>query len=269
MNQKIKNYLGISLIIVALALAYGSMSYANTYSKSIGLSARSFTAEGSGNVFAVPDVAQFTFGVVTEGGKDLSALQDENAGKINQAIGFLKDNGVEEKDIETQGLSIRPRYSNYNCYRSTSVIDGGVEPLIYLPTREICPPQEIIGYTINQNVRVKVRDMDRVGDIFAGVIDNGANTASGLSFTIDDTTELENQARAEAIKEAQEKAKAIADAGGFRLGKLLSIDEIGNYPGPYYAIGGAEGLRADSAAPTIEPGEEEIIVNVNLRYEIR
>ena len=252
MNESIKNALNVALIITALSVAYGVASYASTYSQTTSLSARSFTVEGEGSVAAVPDIAEFTFGVLTEGGNNLTALQNENATRINQVISFLKDNGVDEEDIKTQNLNINPRYQYSNCFEG----------------RSVCPPPEIVGYTINQSVRVKVRDMDNVGDIFAGVVNNGANTASNLRFTIDDKTEFENEARAEAIEEAQRKAKSTAKAAGVKLGKLLSIDEFGGGQGPIYSLGLAESFRADSVAPSIEPGTEEILVRVLLRYEI-
>jgi len=253
MNQSIKSALYAALIITALAVAYGVVVYANTYSQSIGQSARSFSVSGEGTVAVVPDIAEFTFGVLTEGGSDLTVLQNENAAKINQVIDFLKANGVDEEDIQTQNLNISPRYQYSSCR-------GG----------NVCPPPTIVGYTINQSVRVKVRDLDNVGELFSGVVNNGANTASNLQFTIDDPTEFENQARAEAMEEAERKAKATAEAAGFRVGKLLSISEFGGGPTPYYGIGGAlESFRADSVAPTIEPGTEEIKITVNLFYEIK
>jgi len=253
MNQSIRNTLNVALIITALSVAYGVASYASTYSQTTSLSARSFSVEGEGSVAAVPDIAEFTFGVLTEGGSDLTALQNENAMKINSVIDFLKANGVDKEDIKTQNLNINPRYQYSNCFEG----------------RNVCPPPEIVGYTINQSVRVKVRDLNNVGDLFAGVVDNGANTASNLRFTIDDATEFENEARAEAIAEAERKAKSTAKAAGVSLGKLLSIDEFDNQPTPYYGIGGALESRADSIAPSIEPGTEEISIRVLLRYEIK
>ena len=116
MNTKIRDYLGIALIIAALALGYAAVSYTRTYSNAVGLSARSFTVEGSGKVAVVPDIAQFTFGVRTEGGENLSSLQNENATRINRVIDFLKNNGIDEEDIKTQRLNITPRYQRFNCF---------------------------------------------------------------------------------------------------------------------------------------------------------
>ena len=97
----------------------------------------------------------------------------------------------------------------------------------------VCPPPEIVGYSITQTVSVKVRNFEKIGDLLSGIVDNGANSVSGISFTVDNSTKLENEARKNAMTEAKEKAKAVAEAGGFRLGRLLSVEEGGQYP-TYY-----------------------------------
>lgn len=257
MDKEIKNYLGVAAIIaIALALI-ASFWYISVYSQSA-VPKRTFAASGEGRVVAVPDVAQLSFGVLTEGGKNISALQAENADKVNQIIGFLKENGIDETDIKTQYYNISPRYQYYYCPPP----ERGSEPTA-------CPPSEIVGYSINQSVSVKVRDLNKVGDIISGVVDKGANNVSGPTFTIDDPTEVQNQARAEAMAKAKEKAEAIAKAGGFRLGKLLSVQEgISSPPPIYYGLEAAYGKGGDGG-PIIEPGSQEVRVSVTLTYEIK
>ena len=137
----------------------------------------------------------------------------------------------------------------------------GVEP---------CPPPEIVGYSIRQTASVKIRDFETIGDTLAGVVQNGANSVSQLSFTIDDPTEVRHEARKIAIERAQEKAQRIAEAAGFEVGRLLGIDESGGLP-PIYRMEGLGGAAdfAQAAAPKIEPGSQEVSVTVTLRYEIR
>jgi uncharacterized protein YggE len=129
-----------------------------------------------------------------------------------------------------------------------------------------------VGYTITQSVEVKVRDFSKAGDILSGVVGSGANSVSSLNFTIDDPTRVQSEARAQAIQKAKEQAETVAKAGGFKVGRLLSIDE--GYSPVYdrsYGMGGSnESMKSMSAAPVpaIEPGSQDIVVNVNLRYEI-
>lgn len=254
-NENIKGYLYIALIVALLVASFSVWSYVNSYGKSIQPSSfRSFAVTGDGKAVGVPDVAVFNFSVITEGGKDVGALQTQNTENANKAIAFVKSDGVDPKDIKTSSYRIDPRYQYSSCGK-----DGGV-----------CPPPEIVGYTITQSVEVKIRDFSKIGGILSGVVKNGANSVSGFQFTIDDPTKVESEARAEAIEKAKAKAEAVAEAGEFSLGRLLSIDEGGNYPRPiYYESAAGMGAATKSAAPTIEPGSQEVDVTVTLRYEIK
>ena len=266
MSEKIRDYLGIAIIVAALAFGYAAVSYVQTYSRSSEpTSYRSFSVTGDGKAVAIPDVAAFSFSVITEGGKSLADLQKQNTEKANKAIAFIKSSGVDAKDIQTQNYSVNPRYQSFNC---------GPRPL-GMPYPEIapCPPSEIVGYTVTQSVGVKIRNFAKAGDIVSGVVEQGANSVTQLSFTIDDPSKPQSEAREKAIVKAKEKAKAVAKAGGFRIGRLLSIDE-GGYPGPYYDAygkgGGFVSAAVESApAPTIEPGSQDVTVSVTLRYEIQ
>jgi len=250
MNPKIKDYLGIALIIGVLMLALAAWSYTRSFEPA---SYRSFTVSAEGEATAVPDIARFTFGVINEGGLDnIEGLKDENAKKANTIIDFLKDEDVDKKDIKTLSYNVTPRYSNIRCITAP------------------CLPREIVGYTISQTIQVKVRDMDEAGELLTGVVDNGANNVSGLTFEIDDITEAENEAREEAFEKAKAQAKAMAKAGGFKVGKLISVDEGFYGRGSGVVFSEAMDLgRGGGEKIQIEPGEQEIRVNVTLRYEIK
>lgn len=254
MEQKIKNYRNAILILFLIVASFAVWKFVDAYANKVDpASFRSFTVSGEGKSVVVPDIAEFSFSVVTEGGNDLAALQSENTKKMNAAIQYLKGNGIDEKDIKTQNYNVSPRYQYASCAL------GG-----------ICPPPQIVGYTITQGVAVKVRDFKKIGELLAGVVKNGANTVSDMRFTVDDMTTVQNAARTEAIQKAKTKAKAIAKASGFDVGKLLSIDE-GMNPVAYTdsRLFGMGGVAKESASPQIEAGSQEITVNVTLRYEIR
>ena len=184
-------------------------------------------------------------------------MKKKNTDKVNKANVYVKSQGVDAKDIKTSGYNVNPRYQYYPCNERT-----------------VCPPASIVGYEVSQTVTVKVRDFAKVGALLAGVVTEGANSVSSLVFRQEDPAASQNEARQEAITEAKVHAKAVAKAGGFRLGKLLSIEEAGGYY-PMYAYGRG-GAEADSvqnvklqAAPVIEPGTEEVRMQVVLRYEIK
>lgn len=249
-------------IIFMFVLAIGVYRYTDAYASSIQPgNFRSFSVSGEGKVVISPDVAKFSYSVITEGGNDLSSLMKLNEDKGGKAIAFLKAEGVKADDIKTQQFNVSPRYQYSNC----SGLQGGQ-----------CPPPSIVGYTVSQTVSVKVRkdDFGAIGKLLSGVVGAGANSVSQISFDVDDRNKAESEARAAAFAEARDKAEALADAGGFRIGRLLDISE-GGY-GPYYAQSERSlsyGAGADSAYATapasIEPGTQDIVINLALRYEIR
>jgi len=256
MNENMKNVFYFALIAFLGFTVYIGISFVGAYSKSIQPSSfRSFSVSAEGKSVSVPDVAEFSFSVITEGKKDVAAIQKTNTEKMNKAIGFLKENKINPKDIKTESYDLSPRYQYYDC-----------------TTNGVCPPSEIVGYTLTQSVEVKIRDFNKIGDVISGVVKNGANSVSQLNFTIDDPTKVQDAAREEAIKKAQEKAKAIARAGGFDMGRLLSIEEGGGVPSimPMYDYAKGGGMEKAMAVPTpaIEPGSKETRVTVTLKYEI-
>lgn len=246
----------------AAALALGAIStlwYVSAYARSLRPESgwNTFTVSAEGRATGVPDVSRFSFSVTTEGNGAITAAQEQNTKKMNDITAYLSEQGVGKEDVKTTSYNVSPRYQYFPC-------DG----------RGVCRPAEITGYTISQTVEVKVRDLEKSGEIVAGAVSRGANGVSGPSFVVDDPTEVQDEARAEAIAKARKKAETIAEQGGFALGKLLSISEdgggVGN-PIPFYSEkgGGMDMSIAQSSAPAFEPGSQEVMVNVSLTYAIR
>jgi len=255
MSNSIKNYLGIAGIIAILVFAYGVLSFSGTF-RDLTPTNASFSVSGEGKVVAVPDIATFSYGVISEGGMDITKLQDDNSKKGNAIIEMMKkQGGVATKDIKTSSYNISPRYTECNSWI----------------TKNPCPPATIVGYTVSQNVTVKIRDFSKISGLLGGVAKLGANNVSSLSFGVDEPESLKAEARAEAIKKAKEKAAVMAKNAGFSVGRLLEISEGSprNYYDYYsYAPSVAMGTKAE-AAPTIEAGSQDVNVTVTLKYEIR
>lgn len=258
MNDLIKNILGVALSLGVLAVGYNSFQFIDNYGKSIEPSSfRSFWVTGESKGVAVPDIAEFTFSVITEGAADIGKLQQENTEKMNKAIAYVKSQGIEAKDITTQYYQIDPRY-NYNPCELTT---------------KPCPPPDIVGYTVSQSVSVKIRDFEKISGTLTGVVEAGANSVSQLNFTLDDPTDIQNEVRAKAIGKAKTKAESLAQVAGFKLGRLLEIQE-GYVSSPYLRTNYAEPAmmamdsKAGGIAPAIEPGVQEVSLSIQLKYEI-
>jgi uncharacterized protein YggE len=204
---------------------------------------------GTGTAIAEPEMANVVFGVELQG-DDPAAIVDEAAGKIDRAIAASRALGVAEGDIRTTG---------YNLW-----VETVRDPEKGTPTGEIV-------YHISHYVRVKLRDLDEVGELLAAVVESGVNAISEVSFTVEDAEALMEQARQQALEKAASRAQQMAAGLDVTLGKPISVMETGGgYPAMDVAQGiGGGGAKVEMAAPSISPGTFSVSVSVQVVYEIR
>ena len=213
------------------------------------------TVSGEGHVFAVPDTATFSYSVM-DTAKDVVTAQTSVNTKGNAIMQYLKSQGIDEKDIQTTDYSVNPHYE----WNQTACPKGG-----YCPGK-----QTLTGYDVNETVTVKVKDTNKAGELLSGIGSKGATNLSGLSFTIDDQTALEAQARGKAIDDARAKANELAKELGVDIVRVVGFSEEGNRPVYYAKTMAADSLGAQAApAPEIAVGQNKITSNVSVIYEIR
>jgi uncharacterized protein YggE len=214
------------------------------------------SVSGKGEVLAVPDTGEFSFSVV-ETGKTVGDAQNTASKKINAIIDALKALGIDKNDIKTSGYNAYPKYE----YSQASICANG-----------FCPPskQVLTGYEVNQTIDVKVRKTADAGTVLTKVGDLGATNISGLNFVIDDMDKVNAEAQAKAIADAKNKADILAKSLGVHVKRVVNFYESGQTP-IYYGMA-AEGKAMDLAAPTAVPqiptGENKIVSNVTITYEI-
>lgn len=204
------------------------------------------TVTGQGSAFVRPDELRISFAVITQGATVGEALS-ENSRLANRVIEALKREGVEEKDIQTTDFSIFPRYSN---------------------ERKGDQPPAIVGYTVQNQVRVKTADLESAGELIEAGVSAGANSVSGIQFTASDEAGLYDQAIAKAASDARRKANALAAAAGVRIVRVVSIDlepSFSQMPRPMYA---AREMAMADGAPPIEPGEVQSQATVRIVFQI-
>jgi len=227
------------------------------YKVSVGMTypTKTFSVDGSGDVDTAPDLATFSATVTSDGGKNVAEVQAMNSDKMNKVNAFLKDQGIDKKDMKTTQYNLSPRYSYASC------LSGN------------CPAPTITGYSLTKTLSVKVRESDKIGELLSGVVVNGANNVSEVRFVIDDDTAAKDAAREEAIADARKKAVATAKAAGFRLGKLVSLYENSNLMPQENGMGGYGGAMDFStkvaAPPVVEPGTQNTKVQVTMTFEIK
>jgi len=207
------------------------------------------TVTGTAKITAVPDVAVINLGIISEA-FTVNAAQKSATEKMNSIVNAMKGEfKIDAKDIKTENFSVSPKYDWSNG------------------------KQNIIGYTVNQSVSVKVRDFDKTGDILAKATELGANSVYGPTFSIDDPEKAKAEAREKAIAQAKEKAKKLADQVGIKLGRITNFYEGGmETANVVYGRGGDLAMAAPEAksiSPAIEPGSQDIQLTVSISYEIK
>lgn len=167
---------------------------------------RTIVMTGEGKVKAMPDTAIVSGGVVTQSRRPADALRD-NTEAMAKAIAALKAMGFSDKDIATSSVRFQPQYET-DHYGNTD------------------PKRRIIGYTVTNRVSVTLTEkIERAGEVFDALIQNGANDFAAVTFQIRDIESLENQARAEAARNAAAHALVYAKALGVELGPVKFVRE--------------------------------------------
>lgn len=249
------------LIVLGLFLAFEALVAFKEWRQDFPASS-TISVNGEGEVVTIPDIATFSFSVSTDA-KNVSDAQKNSKTKIDAILEDLKKQGIEDKDIKTIEYSVWPKYS--------------YETVDCLPNR-ICPPGRQItdGYTVTQSIQVKIRKTEEAGEALAIAGAKGATNISGLNFTTDDPDKAMTEAKAKAIDDANEKAEALAKNLGVRIVKVVGFYD--NAPQPYAGYGGVFNSR-DAAmtkssvgpemAPSLPQGENKVIANVSVTYEIK
>jgi len=128
----------------------------------------------------------------------------------------------------------------------------------------------LAGYEVSQKLEVKIRDLEKIGEVIEKGTESGANEVSSLNFAVDKQEDFKKEAREQAVQKAKEKAEEMAGAVGVKIGKIVTFSE--NSYTPYYyerdLLMKEEVGMGGASAPNIEPGETKISVTVTITYEI-
>lgn len=246
-----KSWLAVSALALVLAMVVlagcsatggvsGQISALNISSQQTGIS-----VNGLGEASAVPDIATLRLGIEARE-SSVAAAQASASEAMDKVMNALTDNGIAEKDIQTQQFSIN-RVTSWDPEKQEEVV---------------------IGYQVTNMVTVKIREIDKAGAIIDGVAAAGGNLTriDSISFSVEDPTSYYAEAREEAMADAKAKAQQLADDGGVKLGNPIFISEY-TQSAPIFQRGIA--VAEEAAMETaISPGELDIILTVQVTYAI-
>jgi uncharacterized protein len=211
-------------------------------------SERMITVNGIGKITGNNNIAVTTIGY-SNTNKEVLKAQMENKAVMDLVMADIKKMGLEDKDLQSN-------YTIYPDYNYTT--DKG---------------QELKGYRVNNSVTIKIRDLSKINDILGLAGKYGATEVGGLSFTIDDPSNLKDEAREKALADAKNKAVALAHSLGVRIGDVVSYSEYDASNDAYYpkysSMVAAEGGGIGMGAPeSVSSGSKDVLMNVSVTYEL-
>lgn len=199
---------------------------------------------GEASVPAIPDLAIMRLSVVTQDRMADQALA-ENSARMQAVLTELRRFDIAERDLQTSELSLSPIYEQGTEYRNQG--------------------RRVVGFRAQNALTVRVRDLERLGEILDAGVRDGANSFGGLSFGVQAPGPLQAEARAQAMKDALARATTLAEAAGVELGPIRSITEQGGLQSPRMMR--AEMAMADASVP-VAAGEVSVTAVVSLVIEL-
>jgi len=234
------------ILFLVVVLAFGAAGCAQGVNVSVTPQQQTgIWVTGQGEAMVVPDIAALRLGVEVQA-DTVAEAQTQASDAMDKVQQALEDNGVAEKDIQTQ---------RYSIYPVTKWINDNDE-------------QVIVGYRVTNIVVAKIREIDEAGAIIDAVAEAGGDSTriQDISFDVDDKTPYYEQARTKAVEDAHNKATQLAELADVGLGKATYISEGAAYS-PVRADSYDVYPEAGGTTP-ISPGELEITVQVQVIYGI-
>lgn len=235
----------VLLAASAVLLTACATGQARTVGSSTDDSSSGINVTGQGRVTGTPDTLTITLGVSVL--RDTVGQATGDAGtRADAVIAALKAGGVAEADIQTANYSIYPEYE----YSERG--------------------QRLLGYRVSNQLLVKVRDLDRAGEVIDAATAAGGDDAvvHGLSFSIEDNQALLEAARTAAWNDAEAKARQLARLAGVVLGRAVSITETIQFDSRPIFFEEFSRASFDAAATPIEPGQSEVAVVIQVTFAL-
>ncbi|MDN5927341.1 MAG: SIMPL domain-containing protein [Hyphomicrobiales bacterium] len=208
------------------------------------------TVVGEGETAASPDMAILSLSVLREADTARAALDQDNKAMAD-VIDAMKKTGIADRDLQTSGLSIDPRYSNVK------------------PDSKTQEEPKIIGYRVVNTLTVRVRDLDKLGAVIDSSVSLGVNQGGGITFTNDDMSKPMQDARKRAMEDAIARAKTLTETAGVKTGKIIEISEQSYRPMPRpMAMKARRFAAAAEDSVPVQAGENTYHATVTVTFEI-
>ena len=208
---------------------------------------RTVTVSATGTVSAEPDEAAIATGVTTEAKTARDAVSNNTLAMKKVIAELLKGQAIEAKDVQTTQFNVEP---------------------VYVYPQEGKPPV-ITGYRVNNMLSVRVRKLDKLGEVLDQLVTVGANQMNGISFDVSKAETLKDEARKQAMANALRRAKLFAAASGAEVGEIMQISEdVSGFTPQPMMFGRAKNMAADAAVP-VERGSQQLEARVTATWKLK
>ena len=198
-------------------------------------------------VMRAPDLAVVTVCVEQDADSAARAMED-NRKAMRDVFRVLEGAGIASEDMQTSTLSLRPRYEYPE-------IDGERR-------------RTLVGYTASNEVTVRVGEIAALGGVLDALVEAGANTIQGIRFALEDDGPARDEARRKAMEAALQRASLYADAAGYEVARIVTIDESFQRDGPQPMALMSRAMDAESAPTPVAAGEVGFTATVNVTFEL-
>jgi uncharacterized protein YggE len=229
--------LSLSVVLTGCAGTSSSQPISAGY-----LPSDTISVSGYGEAIGKPDMAEVQLGISVSN-EDIGEAVDESDQVIRKVKEALLQLGMVEEDIQTTNFNVWP--------------EDRYDPVTGVSTGERT-------FHVDSTLQVKVRQIGTISEVIEAGLDAGANNIYGLTFGIDDTSELEAEARVKAIEDARSRASQVAEQVGVQLGDPIIVSELAAGASQTYA--GYETAAMGGGGPSISPGQLTVTMQIDVTF---
>lgn len=191
------------------------------------------------------NMAEVRFGVRIQD-SNLQNAQAQVNNSIKSVVDAMRFNEISAEDIQTNRYSVQ-NFNKDNQDRN-------------------------ITYVVENNITVKVRDINKLGNIIDSALENGANQFYGISFVYDGDDKIKEQLLKQAVINGRKQANIILGADGRSAGKILRAEVYGVESQMFNANDSAYASMRSAAykggGSKVFAGDVVLSAEVNLSFEI-
>ena len=226
-----------SITLAAAGLAVAALSGCNHNPKTVGDNPRQVTVVGIGQVQGNPDTLTIELGIEFTA-PDVTTAMNQSSDRQQAVVNAVEGAGVDRTEVSTTDVSLQPQYGASGT---------------------------VTGYIAQNSTRVKVRKLDSAAHVLGVIVDTGgdATRINSVRYSIDDASQLANDARVRAFQDARNRAQQYAQLSGLKLGSVISISEAPGTTPP------APGPRAPMVSDVpVEPGQQTVSFSVTAVWQL-